>query len=43
MDVVVNFLQSHWHCIVPVLAIAGVLLFQGLGKKDQDEKKQDAE
>jgi hypothetical protein len=43
MDVVVNFLQSHWHCIVPALAIAGALFFQSLGKKNQDEKNRDVE
>jgi len=27
------FLQTHWHCIVPVLVIAVVLLLQTLSKK----------
>jgi hypothetical protein len=32
-----DFLLSHWHCVVPVIAIAIVLLLQGRGKKKQDD------
>jgi hypothetical protein len=35
-----DFLLSHWHCIVPVLVIGAVLLLQGRGKKkDTEEQK----
>jgi hypothetical protein len=30
-----EFLVSHWHCIVPVIAIAVVMLLWGRGKKDE--------
>jgi hypothetical protein len=33
-----DFLLSHWHCIVPVLAIAVVLLLQNRGRKNDTEK-----
>jgi hypothetical protein len=28
-----DFLLSHWHCVVPVVAIVVVLLLRGLGRK----------
>ena len=32
-----DFLLTHWHCVVPVLAIAAVLLLRNRGeKKDKD-------
>jgi hypothetical protein len=33
------FLLAHWHCIVPVIAIAVVVLLQNRGKKKQDGEK----
>jgi hypothetical protein len=34
-----DFLLSHWHCIVPAIAIAAVLLLQSRrGKKDAEEQ-----
>ena len=33
-----EFLLSHWHCIVPVIAIGLVLLLRGRGKKNQDRE-----
>ena len=33
-----DFLLSHWHCIVPVIAIAAVLLLQNRKKKEDAEK-----
>jgi hypothetical protein len=33
-----EFLQAHWHCLLPLIAIALVLLLHGLGgKKDTQE------
>jgi hypothetical protein len=35
-----EFLLSHWHCILPVIAIALVLLLRGRGgKKDEKVKR----
>jgi hypothetical protein len=31
-----DVLLSHWHCILPVAAIAVVLLLRGIGKKKED-------
>jgi hypothetical protein len=28
-----NFLFAHWHCILPILAVAGLILLQNRGKK----------
>lgn len=33
-----DFLLSHWHCIVPVIAIGVVLLLQSRGKKNRNDK-----
>jgi hypothetical protein len=33
-----EFLQVHWHCIVPVIAIAVVLFLRGRGRKNDTEK-----
>ena len=33
-----GFVLSHWHCIVPVIAIAAVLLLQSRGRKKDTEK-----
>ena len=39
-----DFLLSHWHCIVPVILIGAVLLLQGRpkprfrGKKNQNDE-----
>jgi hypothetical protein len=33
-----EFLLAHWHCIVPVIAIAAVMLLQNCGKKKQNDK-----
>jgi hypothetical protein len=33
-----DFVLSHWHCIVPVIVIALVLLLQNRGKKKDTEK-----
>jgi hypothetical protein len=33
-----EFLQVHWHCIVPVIAIALVLFVRGWNRK-KDAKK----
>ena len=33
-----DFVLSHWHCIVPVIVIALVLLLQARGKKKDAEK-----
>jgi hypothetical protein len=32
-----GFLVSHWHCIVPVIAIAVVMLLRGRSKKDEEK------
>jgi preprotein translocase subunit SecG len=32
-----DFLSSHWHCIIPAIAIVIVVLLQGRGKKQEDE------
>jgi hypothetical protein len=32
-----DFLLSHWHCIVPAIAIVVVMLLQGRGKKKDGE------
>jgi hypothetical protein len=32
-----EFLVSHWHCIVPVIAIAVVMLLRGRGNKDEEK------
>jgi hypothetical protein len=34
----VEFLLSHWHCIVPVIAIVIAALLQGRGRKNSAEK-----
>jgi hypothetical protein len=31
-----GFLLSHWHCIVPAVAIVIVMFLQGRGKKKPD-------
>jgi hypothetical protein len=31
-----EFLVSHWHCIVPMIAIAVVMILRGRGGKNQD-------
>jgi hypothetical protein len=33
-----DFLLSHWHCIVPAILIAVVLLVQNKGKKNQSDE-----
>jgi hypothetical protein len=33
-----DFILSHWHCIVPVIAIAAVLLLQNRGRKKDTEE-----
>ncbi|GMO52703.1 MAG: hypothetical protein Pg6C_18510 [Treponemataceae bacterium] len=33
-----DFLLSHWHCIVPVLVIGAVLFLRGRDKKNQEGK-----
>jgi hypothetical protein len=33
-----DFLLSHWHCIVPVLVIGAVLLLRGRDKNNQEDK-----
>jgi hypothetical protein len=33
-----DFLLSHWHCIVPAAAIAIVMLLRSRGKKRQDDE-----
>ena len=33
-----GFLLSHWHCIVPVIAIAAVLLLQNRSRKKDTEE-----
>jgi hypothetical protein len=38
VDVLLSVWQSHWHCIVPALAIVVVALLQGLGKKNSTKK-----
>jgi hypothetical protein len=32
-----EFLLSHWHCIVPAAAIVAVMLLRGRGKKKQGD------
>jgi hypothetical protein len=31
-----DFVLSHWHCIVPAILIAVVLLMKNRGKKNQE-------
>ena len=33
-----GFVLSHWHCIVPVIAIAVVLLLQNRNRKKDTEE-----
>jgi hypothetical protein len=33
-----DFLLSHWHCIIPAIAIAIVMLLQGRGNKKRDDE-----
>jgi hypothetical protein len=33
-----EFLLTHWHCIVPVIAIAAVLFLRGRNKKRDTEE-----
>lgn len=33
-----DFLLSHWHCIVPAIAIVIVMLVRGRGKKNQNDE-----
>ncbi|GHV93644.1 hypothetical protein AGMMS50268_41470 [Spirochaetia bacterium] len=34
-----DFLLSHWHCIIPAIAIVIVMLVQGRGKKIRTTSK----
>jgi hypothetical protein len=34
-----DFLLSHWHCIIPAVMIVIVMVLQGRGKKKQDRSK----
>jgi hypothetical protein len=38
MDFLGSLWLSHWHCIVPVILIAVVLIVQNKGKKNQSDK-----
>jgi hypothetical protein len=31
------FLASHWHCIVPAIAIVVVMILRGRGRKDEEK------
>jgi hypothetical protein len=33
-----DFVLSHWHCIIPAIAIVVVMLLQSLGKKKKDDE-----
>jgi hypothetical protein len=33
-----EFLLSHWHCVLPAAVIVVVVLLQSLGKKKDKEK-----
>jgi hypothetical protein len=33
-----DFLLSHWHCIIPVIAIVIVMFLQGRGKKKGNDE-----
>jgi hypothetical protein len=35
-DLDMDFLLSHWHCVVPMILIGAVLLLKGRGKKNHD-------
>jgi hypothetical protein len=37
-EIIMEFLVSHWHCIVPLIAIAVVMFLRGRDrKKDREE------